>query len=75
MKDKEKLEDYIFYKNNKKNKIWLVDTVEQKLGPWLFSFDKKTIFNFWPDVPDKLTKDQIELFKKEFPIMAKLKHL
>ena len=42
----EKIEDYIFYKNNKKNKIWLVDTVEQKLGPWLFSFDKKTIFNF-----------------------------
>ena len=39
----------------------------------LFSFDQETIFNFWTDYPDKLTPEQIEIFKKENPIMAELK--
>ena len=39
----------------------------------LFSFDQETIFNFWTDYPDKLTPEQIEIFKKENPTMAELK--
>lgn len=42
-------------------------------GPYLFSFDQETIFNFWTDYPDKLTPEQIEIFKKENPVMAALK--
>ena len=62
-----------FYKADENSKIWMVETVPKKIGPWEFSFDKKTVFNFWTDYPDKLTKKQIELFKKEFPMMAELK--
>ena len=61
-----------FYKNSKDEKIWKVETPGQE-GPYLFSFDQKTIFNFWTDYPDKLTSEQIEIFKKENPVMAALK--
>ena len=68
-----KTDEFTFYKETKKNKIWLVETTEKSFGPWLFSFDKKTVFNFWPDYPEKLTKEQIEIFKSEYPEMAELK--
>ncbi len=43
------------------------------IGPMYFSFDKKRIFNFWPDYPDKLTTEQIKLFNKHNPVLARLK--
>ena len=61
-----------FYKNNESDKIWIVDSLDAK-GEFLFSFDKKTIFNFFSDYPEKLSKEQIEIFKKEQPILAELK--
>ena len=61
-----------FYKNNESDKIWIVDNLDTK-GEFLFSFDKKTVFNFFSDYPAKLSKEQIEIFKKEQPILAELK--
>ena len=61
-----------FYKNSKADKIWSVETPGQE-GPYLFSFDQETIFNFWTDYPDKLTTEQIEIIKQENPVMAALK--
>ena len=61
-----------FYKASAEDKIWKVETPGVE-GPYCFSFDKETIFNFWTDYPDKLTPEQIEIFKKENPIMAELK--
>lgn len=53
-----------FYKNDEKDQIWMVETLGSK-GEFLFSFDKKSIFNFFTDYPDKLSCEQIEIFKKE----------
>ena len=61
-----------FYKNDEKDQIWIVDTLGSK-GEFLFSFDKKSIFNFFTDYPDKLSDEQIEIFKKEQPMLAELK--
>lgn len=61
-----------FYKNEESDEIWIVDTMDS-VGEFLFSFDKKKIFNFWTDYPEKLTKEQIEIFKKEQPTLAELK--
>ena len=61
-----------FYKNDEKDQIWMVDTLGSK-GEVLFSFDKKSIFNFFTDYPDKLSDEQIEIFKKEQPMLAELK--
>lgn len=64
-----------FYKDNADNKIWSVETDEtiDSIGEMLFSFDKKNIFNFWTDYPEKLTPEQIKIFKNEYPELARLK--
>lgn len=61
-----------WYKNNETDLIYWIDDLENE-GRFLFSFDKKTVFNFWEDYPQKLTKEQIEIFKKENPELAALK--
>lgn len=63
---------YDFYKDSETDKIWQVDTHGQE-GTYLFSFDQKTVFNFWTDYPDKLTLEQIKIFKNENSTMAELK--
>ena len=55
-----------FYKNKPSDKIWWVDNPE-KIGEWLFSFDKKKVFNMFSDYPHKLTPEQKQLFDKENP--------
>ena len=61
-----------WYKQNKTDKIWWKDTPNEK-GLFIFSFDKKTEFNFFEDYPQKLTPEQIEIFKKENPALSDLK--
>lgn len=60
-----------FYKDNENSKIWRIDDMDS-VGKFLFSFDKKTIYNFWEDY-DKLTAEQKAIFDEEFPAMAALK--
>lgn len=65
--------EYNFYKEDKNSIIRWVDDPEVE-GPVIFSFDRKTVFNFFTDFPDKLTKEQIEIFKKENYSLAELKN-
>ena len=55
-----------FYKNKPSDKIWWVDNPE-RIGEWIFSFDKRKIFNMFSDYPHKLTPEQKQLFDKENP--------
>ena len=55
-----------FYKNNPSDAVWWVNNPE-KVGEWLFSFDKKTVFNLFSDYPHKLTPEQKAIFDKENP--------
>lgn len=55
-----------FYKKEKTNKIWWVDNSDKE-GVWEFSFDKKKVFNMFSDYPNKLTREQREVFNKENP--------
>lgn len=58
-----------FYKQNKSDKIFWVETPDTK-GEFLFSFDQKQIFNLFKDYPQKLTKEQKEIFDTENPYWA-----
>lgn len=58
-----------FYKNNPSDVIWWVNNPET-VGEWLFSFDKKTVFNMFADYPHKLTPEQKATFDKENPYWA-----
>ena len=53
-----------WYKNNESDQIWWLDTPDT-VGEWLFSFDKKTVFNMFADYPHALTAEQKAIFDKE----------
>ena len=58
-----------FYKNKSSDVIWWLDNSDV-VGEWVFSFDKKTLFNMFADYPYKLTSEQKEIFDKENPYWA-----
>lgn len=58
-----------FYKKEAGDRIWWVDT-EGRDGEFLFSFDKRTVFNLFRDYPHKMTAKQVETFDKENPFWA-----
>ena len=59
-------------KHNENDTIWWSSPIDS-VGGTVFSFDKKIVFDFWTDYPDKLTPEQIAIFKKENPYLAALK--
>jgi len=60
------MSDDLFYKNDPDDLIWWKEA-PGKVGLWLFSFDKKKIFNLFEDYPHNLTPEQKEIFDKENP--------
>lgn len=54
-----------WYKNNAEDEIWWKDT--DSVGEWLFSFDKKQVFNMFADYPHNLTPEQKKIFDEENP--------
>ena len=59
-----------FFKNNPDDAIWWVDNGDEAKGEWLFSFDKKTVYNMFADYPHNLTPEQKAIFDKENPYWA-----
>lgn len=57
---------YKFYKENEADQVWWIDTSDRD-GEFLFSFDKKKVFNLFADYPHNLTPEQKEIFDKENP--------
>lgn len=58
-----------FYKKNKTDKIWWTKEIHT-IGEFLFSFDKKKIYNLYADYPENLTPEEKEIFDKENPFWA-----
>lgn len=54
-----------WYKNEPTDTIWWKDN--DQIGVWEFSFDKEKTFNMFQDYPEKLTKEQKDIFDKENP--------
>ena len=57
---------YDFYKENDTDRIWWVDTVDT-IGLYLFSFDRKKIYNLFSDYPHKLPAEEKRIFDEENP--------
>lgn len=53
-----------FYKKSKNDEIWWTNELDT-VGEFLFSFDKKKIYNLFADYPHNLTKGEKEIFDKE----------
>lgn len=60
--------DLYFYKKKHTDKVWWVNNKNpMPPGEFLFSFDKKKIYNLFADYPLKLTKEEKEIFDQENP--------
>lgn len=59
----------MFYKKDNKNNIWWVDNPDVK-GEFLFSFDRKKVYNLFADYPHNLSQTEKTLFDKEEPYWA-----
>ena len=57
---------YSFYKENPKDKVFWVDNPEE-IGEFLFSFDKKKVYNLFADYPNKLSEEEKQIFDRENP--------
>jgi putative uncharacterized protein FNV0537 len=57
---------YDFYKENDTDRIWWVNTVD-RIGLYLFSFDRKKIYNLFSDYPHKLSAEEKRIFDEENP--------
>lgn len=62
----DKKQTVVFYKNEPTDTIFWIDNPENK-GVFLFTFDKKKIFNLFADYPHNLSVDQKAVFDKENP--------
>ena len=58
-----------FYKNDEKDTIYWVDNPDV-CGEFLFSFDKKKIYNLFADYPHNMTAREVRIFDKENPFWA-----
>lgn len=70
IKNIKNMEKLIFYKNDAADKIWWVDNAKDEKGVFLFSFDKKKVYNLFSDYPWKLTSEEKAIFDKENPSWA-----
>lgn len=59
------------YKLHETDSISWVES--ENFSGYTFTFNGETFYNFWADCPEKLTTEQWETFKKEFPTLAELK--
>lgn len=64
--DNNGINNYKFYKKNIDDIIWWIDYKDKK-GEYLFTFDKKRIYNLFRDYPYNLTNNEKEIFDKENP--------
>ena len=55
-----------FYKNNPEDQIWWRDDLD-RIGEFVFSFDKKKTYNLFRDYPQSLTPEERAIFDKENP--------
>lgn len=54
-----------FYKDSENGLIWWIDN--DHVGEFLFSFDKKKIYNLFADFPEALTPEEVKIFIKDQP--------
>lgn len=58
-----------FYRENDSDRVWWTHDPD-RIGEFLFSFDKKKIYNLFRDYPTKLNKEEKEIFDSENPEWA-----
>ena len=58
-----------FYKKKETDKVYWVNNIKE-IGSFLFSFDKKKIYNLFADYPHNMKEEEVEIFDKDNPEWA-----
>ena len=58
-----------FEKHNPSDRVWWLINRDVK-GEFVFSFDRKKLYNLFADYPHNLTKREKQIFDKENPYWA-----
>ena len=58
--------DSDFYKDSEESKVWWIYRIGV-IGEFLFSFDKKKIYNLFLDYPHNMTEEEVRIFDRENP--------
>ena len=56
-----------FYKKGVNDQVWWLDNGEEVTGEFVFSFDKKKMFNLFRDYPHELSVEEWRVFNKDNP--------
>lgn len=57
-----------WYKEEPSDTIWWLDN--ERVGEFVFSFDKKKQYNLFADYPHNMTPEEVKVFNKENPFWA-----
>lgn len=57
-----------FWKENPSDRVWW--THNGQVGVWLFSFDRKKVYNLFRDYPHAMTPEEVRIFDRENPFWA-----
>lgn len=69
IKDVDRGEYSDFYKNDPKSRVFWIDHIDV-IGEFLFSFDRKKVYNLFSDYPQALSPDEKDLFDHDQPYWA-----
>ena len=58
-----------FYKDSEESKVWWIYRIGV-IGEFLFSFDKKKIYNLFRDYPHNMTEEEVRIFDRENPFWS-----
>ena len=58
-----------FYKDSEESKVWWIDKIGV-IGEFLFSLDKKKIYNLFLDYPNNMTEEEVRIFDSENPFWS-----
>lgn len=59
-----------FYKQNPNDTIWWLNNADETTGEFVFSFDKKKLYNMFQDYPHNMTPEEVRVFDRENPYWA-----
>lgn len=65
-------DEKISFHKKRNSRVWWVG-IPGDIGTKLFTFDKRKIYSYYLDYPDKLTPEEREIFKENEPFWAKFK--
>lgn len=59
-----------WHKESEDCQVWWVERLDFTFGEYLFSFDKKKLYDLFADYPHNMTAEEVEIFDKENPYWA-----